>query len=104
MKRGKMNSIRVIAIPTKLAERVRATLKAPGYGHPAHIEVATGYGPCRHCLHTCQIGEEQLILFTYEPFHDLEPLPLPCPICSHAEPCHRREHSSGLPTDMRSQR
>jgi hypothetical protein len=104
MKRGKMSSIRVIAIPTKLAERVRATLEAPGYGHPAYIEVATGYGPCRHCLHTFQIGEEKRILFTYDPFHGLEPLPLPGPIFIHAEPCHRHEESSGFPKDIRSHR
>ena len=99
-----MNSIRVAAIPTRTAEIVRATLKSPGYGHPAHIEVAGGYGPCRHCLCDFRIGEEKRILFTYDAFYGHEPLPLPGPIFIHAEPCQRYPEESGFPEDARAHR
>ena len=88
---------RVIAIPTKTAEKVRATMKSPGYGHPAHVETATGYGPCRHCLKEFRVGEERRILFTLDPFYELVPLPLPGPVFVHAEPCERYDEDSGFP-------
>ena len=96
-------SFRVVAIPTKLADLVRSTLRSPGYGHPAHLEVAAGYGPCRHCLRDFQVGKESRILFTYDPFHGLESLPLPGPIFIHAEPCERC-FENGFPDDLRSHR
>jgi hypothetical protein len=45
-----MSTYQVVALPEELASEVWATLKAPRYGHPAHVEVATGDGPCRSCL------------------------------------------------------
>jgi uncharacterized protein DUF1203 len=90
----------VVAIPTKVAELVRTTQRAPGYGHPAHTELATGYGPCRHCLRTFRIGEEQRILFTYDPFHKLERVPLPGPVFIHADNCERYDSQAGYPADM----
>src|ERR1700760_2758902 len=98
-----MNRLQMIAIPTKVAELVRATMKSPGYGHPAHKEIATGYGPCRHCLKTFRVGEEERILFTYDPVHELAPYPLPGPIFIHAESCERHEEHDGLPRDLQSQ-
>ena len=97
-----MSPYRAIAIPTPTAESVRATLKSPRYGHPAHLDVATGYGPCRHCLRTFQIGAERRILFTYDPFEAIEPLPLPGPIFVHAEACERYPEDAGFPEDLRS--
>ncbi|HEX9111406.1 MAG TPA: DUF1203 domain-containing protein [Terriglobales bacterium] len=96
-------SFRVAAIPTKVAELVRLTLRSPGYGHPAHVEVAAGYGPCRHCLRTFEVGKESRILFTYDPFHGFESLPLPGPVFIHAEPCERFS-AEGFPEDLRSHR
>ena len=96
--------IRVIAIPTKTAELVRSTMKSPGYGHPAHTEIASGYGPCRHCLRDFRVGEEKRILFTYDAFYSVEKLPLPGPIFIHAEPCSRYDENAGFPEDMRSHR
>jgi hypothetical protein len=90
----------VVPIPTKVAALVRETNQAPGYGHPAHIEVATGHGPCRHCLRTFHIGQEQRILFTYNPFHDLERIPFPGPIFIHAASCERYPSGAGYPQDM----
>lgn len=75
-----MTPYRIVALPTATAERVRTTGRSPGYGHPAHSEVATGYGPCRHCLRTFRVGEERRTLFTHDPFHGLEELPLPGPV------------------------
>jgi hypothetical protein len=95
---------RVAAIPTKVADLVRSTMRSSGYGHPAHAELATGYGPCRHCLRDFQIGKERRILFTYDPFYGLEPLPLPGPVFIHAEPCERFSESGGFPEDIRSHR
>jgi hypothetical protein len=34
-----MEQIRIVAIPTKVAESVRATMLAPGYGFPARSEL-----------------------------------------------------------------
>ena len=59
-----MQSYRVVAIGDRIANAVRKTLRSPGYGHPAHPEVATGYGPCRRCLKSFAIGDERRILFT----------------------------------------
>ena len=103
-KKDEMNSIRVAAIPTRTAEIVRATLKSPGYGHPAHIEVAGGYGPCRHCLRDFRIGEEKRILFTYDAFYGHETLPLPGPVFIHADPCQRYPEESGFPENARAHR
>lgn len=95
---------RVAAIPSKVADLVRSTMRSPGYGHPAYVEVATGYGPCRHCLRDFEIGKDRRILFTYDPFHDLEPLPLPGPVFIHAEACERFPDDLGFPPDIRSHR
>ncbi len=95
-----MAQYRVIAIPSKVAELVLATNKAPGYGHPTHTEIATGHGPCRHCLKTFTIGKEQRTLFTYDPFHGIEELPLPGPIFIHSDSCERYREDSGYPQDM----
>jgi hypothetical protein len=96
-----MTPFRIVAIPSSTAEAVRTRLTSPRYGHPAHVEVATGYGPCRHCLRTFQVGVEQRILFTYDPFDGLEPLPLPGPVFIHVEGCQRYAEDRGFPDDLR---
>jgi len=93
---------RTVAIPTRTAEVVRARRTSPGYGHPAHAEVAAGHGPCRHCLRAFRIGEERRILFTYDPFHGREDLPLPGPVFIHEEPCERHPVDGGFPDDLRA--
>ena len=96
-----MNSFRVVAIATETARRVRETLRSPGYGHPATVEVASGYGPCRHCLDPFVVGEEKRILFTCDPFWGVEPFPLPGPVFIHEEPCRRYEETAGFPERLR---
>lgn len=97
-----MPSFQVVAIPTKIAELVRSSMRSPGYGHPAHREIAAGYGPCRHCLRTFRIGIEERILFTYDPFHELGVGALPGPIFVHADACERYAERAGFPGDLRA--
>ncbi len=96
-----MSDYKYIAIPQETADRVRRTMKSPGYDHPAHREIAAGYGPCRLCLRTFKIGAEERILFTLDPFYGIENLPLPGPVFIHAEECARYEEYSGFPNDLR---
>ena len=95
-----MAEIRVIALPTETAQKVLATMKSPGYGHPAHTEVATGHGPCRHCLRPFRVGEEKRTLFTYDPFYRLAAVPQPGPVFIHAELCKRFDEESGYPKEL----
>ena len=95
-----MSTVKAVAIPTKIAEQVRSTMRSPGYGHPAHREVAKGYGPCRHCLRDFKVGEEERILFTYDPFHELGVQALPGPVFIHAEECVRYSEDAGFPEDL----
>jgi hypothetical protein len=98
---GKMSHYRVIAITTNLAKQVRETRLSPGYGHPVYEELATGYGPCRHCLRTFCVGQERRLLFTCDPFHGIAPFPLPGPVFIHAEDCPRYDEQAGFPPDLR---
>lgn len=82
-----MSTYRVHGIPPALASEVRASLRSPQYGHPAHTEKAAGYGPCRQCLRTFEVGVDERILFTYQPFADPTALPAPGPVFIHREPC-----------------
>jgi hypothetical protein len=45
-------------------------------GHPAHADLASEPAPCRHCLRLMKAGEERQILFTFDRFAELEPLPI----------------------------
>ncbi len=84
-----MAALRYSGIPTALALEARATLRSPQYGHPAHREPARGYGPCRLCLRTFKVGEEDRLLFTYQPFAEPGSLPAPGPVFIHADGCER---------------
>lgn len=95
-----MVSYRIIAIPETIADAVRTTLASPQYGHPAHAEVAQGYGPCRLCLHTFAVGQERRILFTYDPFEDTGALPLPGPVYIHEAACERYMEDAGFPKEL----
>ena len=91
----------ITGIPRDLAAQVRATLRSPQYGHPAHWETATGYGPCRLCLRTFEVGVDERILFTYQPFSDPASVPSPGPVFVHANSCERYDDSA-LPPDFRA--
>jgi Protein of unknown function (DUF1203) len=96
-----MRSIRVVAIPTEVANAVRETMRAPVYRFPAHAEVAAEAAPCRHCLRTTKAGEERQILFTYDRFMGIESLPQPGPVYVHAEACPRYAEDAGFPEELR---
>ena len=95
-----MRACRFRGISDSIAAAVRESMKSPQYGHPAHAEVATGYGPCRQCLQTFHIGTEDRLLFTYQPFTDPGALPAPGPVFIHREPCERFDGSE-LPQALR---
>jgi hypothetical protein len=96
-----MTGYRIVAIPSEVADFVRSTHKSPGYGHPAHTEIAGGHGPCRQCLRTFAVGRERRILLTYDPFAGAETLPLPGPVFIHEAPCERYPEGAGFPDDLR---
>lgn len=97
-----MPPYRVIAIPTAVADSVRATLRSPRYGHPAHAEVATGHGPCRHCLRTFRVGHDRRLLFTWDAFFGAEAMPHPGPVFVHADACERYPEDGGFPAELRA--
>lgn len=96
-----MSNFHVIALPSEIAVQVRETGKSPRYGHPTQTQIATGYGPCRHCLRTFRVGEETRVLFTYDPFTGIEEVPLPGPILIHEHSCERYAQQAGYPEDMK---
>ncbi|HEU5155012.1 MAG TPA: DUF1203 domain-containing protein [Gemmatimonadales bacterium] len=95
-----MTAFRYAGITNAMADEVRQTRRSPQYGHPAHEELAKGTGPCRLCLRTFVVGEEDRILFTYQPFSEPGSLPAPGPVFIHAEACERYD-SATLPDDFR---
>ena len=96
-----MQTVRIVAIATEVAEQVRTTLKAPVYGFPAHLEVAEDNAPCRHCLRTI-VAKDRRILFTYNRFTSKESLPQPGPVYIHADDCQRYPETGTFPEELRS--
>ena len=96
-----MLNMRVVAIPTEMADEVRETMQAPVYGFPAHAELATDPAPCRHCLRIIAAGTEHRILFTYDRFAGIEELPQPGPVYIHANDCPRYSGDAGFPAELR---
>jgi hypothetical protein len=95
-----MTEIRVIALPTETAKKVLETMSSPGYGHPAHTEIAKGHGPCRHCLRPFRVGQENRTMFTCNPFYRLAPVPAPGPVFIHSELCERFDETAGYPAEL----
>jgi hypothetical protein len=89
----------VRGVPQEIADEVRRTRVAPGYGHPAHREVARGTGPCRCCLRPFVPGKEERLLFTYRPPSE-DALTAPGPVFIHAEACEAWE-GTGFPDGLR---
>ncbi len=96
-----MSAYRIQGIPETIATAARHLMKSPQYGHPAHVEKATGYGPCRLCLQTFRVGTDERLLFTYQPFTDPTALPLPGPVFIHRAGCERYD-APALPEALRS--
>jgi hypothetical protein len=90
----------MIAIASELADSVRTTKLSPGYGHPATAKVATGHGPCRHCLRPFAIGSDVRLLFTLNPFDGVAPIPQPGPVFVHEATCERYAEEAGYPAGL----
>jgi hypothetical protein len=90
----------VRGISQELADEVRRTRRAPGYGHPAHLELASGTGPCRCCLEPFVVGQEERLLLTYRPPGDAASLMAPGPVFIHARAC-RAHAGEGFPDGLR---
>ncbi len=87
-------------ISQQVADEVRRTRLSPGYGHPAHLETASGTGPCRCCLRTFVPGKDRRLLFTYRPPTDSASLMAPGPVFIHAEHCEAFS-GEGFPEGLR---
>ena len=98
---AQMQDFQLVPIPQQIVQEVRSTLKSPQYGHPAHVEVASGYGPCRSCLRTFVEGKEKRILFTYNPFDGLDSYPSPGPVFIHEQPCTPFAPADEFPVQLR---
>lgn len=98
---GGFMSFSVQPIPIAIADYVRGQLRSPQYGHPAHRDRAAGLGPCRLCFEPFRVGEEDRILFTFNPFLDGCTLASPGPIFIHAEHCQPFA-DDGLPPGLRT--
>ena len=98
-----MQALKIVAMATATAETVRATMKAPVYGFPAHRETAAGRAPCRHCLKLIQPNQEKLILFTYDAFYGQGVPPSPGPVYIHAEACAPFSDRGQIPAEYRGQ-
>jgi hypothetical protein len=77
----------VRGVPQHIADEVRRTHRSPGYGHPAHAELAGGTGPCRCCLRPFVPGVDRRLLFTYRPPGRDETLTAPGPVFIHEDHC-----------------
>jgi len=91
----------VRGVPQEIADEVRRTHRSPGYGHPAHLEVAAGTGPCRCCLQTFVPGVDRRLLFTYRPPGRGNSLTAPGPVFIHASHCDAYV-GVGFPEGLRS--
>lgn len=91
----------VRGVSQEIADEVRRTRRSPGYGHPSHLEMATGTGPCRCCLRPFKPGAEQRLLFTYRPPSRAGTLNAPGPVFIHAEHCEAYA-GAGFPDALRA--
>jgi hypothetical protein len=96
-----MSAFVVLPLSHQITAEVRASRRAPVYGHPVHEELAGGTGPCRECLRPFVVGAEDRLLFTYSPFDGQSTLPQPGPVFIHATSCSRHD-GVGFPEGLRS--
>lgn len=89
-----MTAILFRAMPSEDAEVIWAGGK-DAYGLASETMTSDGPGhPCRHCLANIDEGED-LLVFAYRPFPDLQPYAETGPIFLHAKPC-RRYHAEEI--------
>ena len=95
-----MSKLRVVAIPSEMAQKVRKTKLSPWCEHPVTSKVATGHGPCRHCLMPFAVGIEVRLLMTMNAFADVGGVPQPGPVFLHERTCRRYAEGAGFPKDL----
>ena len=97
-----MHRIRVEALPSEVAERVRRE-RADGYGNtdltPIPVDESPGY-ICRHCLEDPAVGEA-VYLFSYSPFSRAVAYRSLGPIFVHTTACPRYGNPEELPKSLR---
>ncbi|TCL67225.1 DUF1203 domain-containing protein [Rhizobium sp. BK251] len=96
-----MSRISFSAMPT-----IDATLLWNGgidaYGQQPETMVSDGPGnPCRHCLRNIEEGEE-LFVFAYRPFPELQPYAETGPVFLHKRPCDRYAAEEVLPPVLKT--
>jgi hypothetical protein len=96
-----MTPFRVLPIPAEIVTEARSSGRSPKYGHPVHTEIATGYGPCRSCLRTFEVGKESRLLFTFDPFDGLDDYPSPGPVFVHHDGCAPFDADGQFPSGLR---
>lgn len=80
-----MNTLKVIAMATSDAKRVR-TLLNDEFGNELSPQISDGSAPCRHCLRYASAGD-RLLLFSYKPFDKPAPYQEIGPVFVHADGC-----------------
>jgi uncharacterized protein DUF1203 len=95
------NRFVVRALPSEVAAHVRQHGRDPIWGHAAHTEPATGFGPCRLCLRTFREGAEMRTLFTYDTYAGVAEFPQPGPVYIHADGCDPYD-GRGFPPELRA--
>ncbi len=94
-------TITFTAMPTQDATHLWAG-GSDAYGQHPQERISDGEGyPCRHCLEEIADGDEVLV-FAYCPFPELQPYAETGPILLHKEPCRRYEPSAILPPMLTS--
>jgi hypothetical protein len=98
---GARSVFTVRPIESRLAERIRATLR-DDFGNVLNpiTTDAPRSNPCRHCLRLTDPGE-RLIVFAYRPFETSGPYAEVGPIFIHAGACDPYSEASGIPLDFR---
>jgi hypothetical protein len=96
-----MTDIRFSAMPTAEAENL-CNGGTDAYGFVPETMVSDGPGyPCRHCLNNIDAAEE-LLVFAYRPFPELQPYAETGPVFLHKEPCGRYAAEEVLPPVLTS--
>jgi hypothetical protein len=98
-----MTEILFHAMPAEDAEAIWAGGK-DAYGFAPETMMSDGPGhPCRHCLANIDEGEE-LLVFAYRPFPELQPYAETGPIFLHAKPCRRYQGKAVQPAVLQTSR
>jgi len=96
-----MTDIRFSAMSTADAENLWNG-GTDAYGFLPETMVSDGPGhPCRHCLKNIDAGEE-LLVFAYRPFPELQPYAETGPVFLHKERCERYAAEEVLPPVLTS--